>query len=583
MNRDSTISRIWIITLALLTLGLQLSFGWWSVNLARQRNRSDLPHTRFLSGTVCKDELIFLMDTHPKSRNIDWTKDAPYSVDESRCNLRTGQVQVAPAPGIRHVVSDGQTLWRLPADKRVDHPIVFHGRPVDIDYHSYPYRLVEFSDGSWKESDDYPLMRYGFPGFPSHSPPTGSNEIPMVRYIRNESNVYFNPHAVVGTHEQAVKFNHEFRHEEMPIVDAGWHKSSFDRQAFSSWSRPYNLGSIALGIWVEESRVCALDLTTDAQGVEFLDIHESDEKNHTSVIRIRSPIRWSENYYGKFYLPFFDHWIKVVPAASSGIFLVSYDGRDGRIHVMKYQDGRIDLLAQRGSPILGEECWAVEPVLRFTILIPTVVLGLALWLTQWRAGYRDFPFGHERVILASAARRGIARSIDLLIPVGLLITAMVLHPDIVGWWYVIGDRCDQLSEPFFDVKITRPTMSEFASGLQMLCQDLISIPLRTWPCVIAMLYWIALIVSQARTGKTIGKWFTGMRTMRTNLRPCGFARSLLRETLLVVDSLLFLSWIPGTISILATKKSQRIGDLLSDTIVVRDLPRGTIAALDRTS
>jgi uncharacterized RDD family membrane protein YckC len=75
---------------------------------------------------------------------------------------------------------------------------------------------------------------------------------------------------------------------------------------------------------------------------------------------------------------------------------------------------------------------------------------------------------------------------------------------------------------------------------------------------------------QAWSGRTLDKWLLGIRVVRTTLRPCGLARSILREFLLLADSTMYLSWVPGVISIVVTQRAQRIGDYLSDTIVIRD-------------
>jgi hypothetical protein len=74
---------------------------------------------------------------------------------------------------------------------------------------------------------------------------------------------------------------------------------------------------------------------------------------------------------------------------------------------------------------------------------------------------------------------------------------------------------------------------------------------------------------QARWGLTPGKWLMGLRTVRTSLRPCGFARSLLRELFMAFDAPLLLTPFPGITSMLSTDCRQRLGDLAADTIVVQ--------------
>jgi uncharacterized RDD family membrane protein YckC len=67
---------------------------------------------------------------------------------------------------------------------------------------------------------------------------------------------------------------------------------------------------------------------------------------------------------------------------------------------------------------------------------------------------------------------------------------------------------------------------------------------------------------------TIGKWFLGIRTVRSTLRPCGFARSLIRNFLYWVDLPFLLTPFPAAMSMLCTQQNQRLGDRVADTVVV---------------
>jgi len=59
----------------------------------------------------------------------------------------------------------------------------------------------------------------------------------------------------------------------------------------------------------------------------------------------------------------------------------------------------------------------------------------------------------------------------------------------------------------------------------------------------------AMIASQAIWSITPGKWLCRLRTVRSTLRPCGFAASLTREILLFVETAYGLWWVPDVISI----------------------------------
>jgi uncharacterized RDD family membrane protein YckC len=94
-------------------------------------------------------------------------------------------------------------------------------------------------------------------------------------------------------------------------------------------------------------------------------------------------------------------------------------------------------------------------------------------------------------------------------------------------------------------------------------------------CWWAFAFLVAFVVTQARYGVTPGKLLCGLRVVRTTLRPCGMARALLRDLLLLIDTAFLLNLVPGITSILTTGCRQRLGDLAADTIVVRScyLPR----------
>jgi hypothetical protein len=70
-------------------------------------------------------------------------------------------------------------------------------------------------------------------------------------------------------------------------------------------------------------------------------------------------------------------------------------------------------------------------------------------------------------------------------------------------------------------------------------------------------------------GRTPGKRATGLRVLRADGGPEDVVSSLIRNVLRVIDGLP-LSYVPGIVSILATKKNQRLGDLAAGTIVVRE-------------
>jgi uncharacterized RDD family membrane protein YckC len=81
--------------------------------------------------------------------------------------------------------------------------------------------------------------------------------------------------------------------------------------------------------------------------------------------------------------------------------------------------------------------------------------------------------------------------------------------------------------------------------------------------------WGYYIISEMVTkGSSPGKRTLGLRVIRDNGLPIGFAQSLLRNLVRLVD---FLPWGYGVglISVFVTSRSQRLGDLVAGTLVVR--------------
>lgn len=71
------------------------------------------------------------------------------------------------------------------------------------------------------------------------------------------------------------------------------------------------------------------------------------------------------------------------------------------------------------------------------------------------------------------------------------------------------------------------------------------------------------------SGRTPGKRWNGLRVVRTGGQPIGFLASATRNLLRVVD------WLPslylvGIVSIFASTKNQRLGDIVAGTVVMRE-------------
>ncbi len=182
------------------------------------------------------------------------------------------------------------------------------------------------------------------------------------------------------------------------------------------------------------------------------------------------------------------------------------------------------------------------------------ILGTAVWILMRWCQKPDYEFGVQTVKLASVGWRAIARTIDLTI-IGLL---------MIGIGTFLTRDFDWLSlAEALNLGVDHPTVSAAVRIVSTL-----SI------CLAAII--VIMIIAQGTWGMTPGKWICRLRTVRTSLRPCGFARSLAREIVFFFDCGNFICWTPGILSIALTDHRQRSGDLVADTIVVETGRRKSI-------
>lgn len=81
------------------------------------------------------------------------------------------------------------------------------------------------------------------------------------------------------------------------------------------------------------------------------------------------------------------------------------------------------------------------------------------------------------------------------------------------------------------------------------------------------------------SGRSPGKRWTGLRVVRLDGGPVGWGSAAVRGALRIVD-LLPGTYLVGLVSVLATQRNQRVGDLVAGTIVVRERTDGVVS-LDR--
>lgn len=72
-----------------------------------------------------------------------------------------------------------------------------------------------------------------------------------------------------------------------------------------------------------------------------------------------------------------------------------------------------------------------------------------------------------------------------------------------------------------------------------------------------------------RGGRTPGKSLSGLRVVRSSGRPVDLSASMIRNVLRLIDGMP-LFYLPTMVSVVATDRNQRPGDLAADTVVIRE-------------
>lgn len=96
------------------------------------------------------------------------------------------------------------------------------------------------------------------------------------------------------------------------------------------------------------------------------------------------------------------------------------------------------------------------------------------------------------------------------------------------------------------------------------------------PAFMLVMYAYDVVFETFANGRTPGKMAVRLRVVRVGGEPIDFMSSAIRNVLRLIDGIP-LSYIPGVISILATQRNQRLGDLAAGTIVIHEDPVATPA------
>ena len=256
-------------------------------------------------------------------------------------------------------------------------------------------------------------------------------------------------------------------------------------------------------------------------------------------------------------------WVKIAEKATPAIvnLLAASDGE--RVYVAGQsltQTLRIHRVTPTeilptGVVLKAPETGFQEPLVRWARIYQWVywpgLLVLALALSRLMSAYLNsrYQFGLTTVEMASITRRGIARVIDMLV---------VWIPNYATTYYLGMASQEQ---------VTQNMDKMFDSGPEGMMLSMVWLFVTL--ILTGMVYLFVNSFLQGWWGITLGKWICGIRTVRTTLRPCGFFRALLRELLIVADTLFGMTLLPVTLTIAFSSFRQRLGDMVADTVVIR--------------
>lgn len=281
----------------------------------------------------------------------------------------------------------------------------------------------------------------------------------------------------------------------------------------------------------------------------------------------KAPTLWRWDEQRRLFVPAGDFDVRFAGTTVAPVGLESPG--TGFVAVNRYQtlqfsfpDGKSYVRASWKIPGVAETLVAFQGRLLLMLL---ALLGIVHLLSlagcsvlSANRGESVFRIGLSPVCLAPLPRRGLARAFDLT----LVLTPVVL----------LGvNRMPSSSEDFLD-RQNLILESILAPGgwnvrkVQSLIPHFESLLIVLFPAFCVGL--LALGACQAKFGVTPGKWCCGLRTIRTTRQPCDCLRSIVRELLLTVDTVLLLTPLPAIVSILFSHCRQRLGDRVCDTLVV---------------
>lgn len=270
-----------------------------------------------------------------------------------------------------------------------------------------------------------------------------------------------------------------------------------------------------------------------------------------------------------------------------GHLQLASEGTDGNAYVIVEDRwwGRLTIHRIKGNTIepahVERPGFALEYLNRWLRLLTGLVLAIcvhylaAVLIVDWivaRSPRRLLTDGQRTLHVASTTRRACAALIDLTL--AIVVLGAFGFFNFKRHSHRVEEYCESLYE--FEKLISGEFGLDSAPNWNHAFYNLsrLLVPGSTGAGEFTMMF-IALAallllrcVCEGAVGITPGKWQLGIRTMRSDLRRCSMARSLLRTLLIWLDLPLLLTPLPAAVSIALSKQNQRLGDRIADTVVV---------------
>ena len=153
----------------------------------------------------------------------------------------------------------------------------------------------------------------------------------------------------------------------------------------------------------------------------------------------------------------------------------------------------------------------------------------------------------------------------------MISTALPIEtPEGITFTYELASLPDRGKAYAIDLLIRAVAVFGLGALVMLLLGPLLPAGLGLWMVVAFVVEWFYYVVFEvAMDGQSVGKRLLGLRVVKVAGHPIGFYDSVLRNLLRAADALP-LTYAAGVISVLLTRRFQRLGDLAAGTIVVHE-------------